>query len=231
VKGASETQSAERPQSGARVLVCFALKEEAGPFRRLAASQPRITVLITGMGGRNAERAIRSALAKERPDYVVTSGFAGGLQPVLGGGTVLFDGDVAGLEPGLLANGARRARFHCQNRVAITAPEKSELCRQTGADAVEMESGIIRAVCRQEGIPSVTVRVILDAAMEDLPLDFNQLMTADQRLHGGKLAMALLKSPGKTRALWRLQRRNNAAAERLGEVLSRVLMANPKSES
>ncbi len=212
------------------MLVCFALKEEAGPFSRRAAGQPRIRVLITGMGGQNAERSVRGALAQARPDYLITSGFAGGLRPDLPDGTVLYEGELEELEPVLLANGARRGRFHCQSRVAITAREKSELWNQTGADAVEMESGVIRAVCAQEAIPSATVRVILDTAGEDLPLDFNQLQTADQRLHGGKLAMALLKSPGKIGALRRLQGRTNAAAERLGEVLGRVLFAAPNSE-
>jgi adenosylhomocysteine nucleosidase len=230
VNGASETPSAGRRRIETRVLVCFALKEEAGPFRRLAAGRPRISILITGIGGRNAERAIREALAQERPDCVITSGFAGGVRPELPDGTVLYEGDLAELEPVLVANGARRGRFHCQDRVAVTAQEKGKLWRQTGADAVEMESGVIRAVCDQEAIPSATVRIILDTAGEDLPLDFNKVLTAGQRMHGGKLALAILKSPGKIGALRRLRGRTNAAAERLGEVLSRVLIANPESE-
>ena len=225
-----DTRSTARQHSGTRVLVCFALKEEAGPFKRRATGRPGIRVLVTGMGGRNAERAIRLALAGDRPDCVVTSGFAGGLRPELAEGTVLFEGDTAEFESALVANGARRGRFHCLNRMAITASEKSELWKQTCADAVEMESSPIRAVCRQEAIPSATVRVILDTAGEDLPLDFNKVLTSDQKLHGGKLALAILRSPAKIGALRRLQLRNNAAAEWLGEVLGRVLFANRKSK-
>ena len=88
-----------------------------------------------------------------------------------------------------------------------------------------MESEIIRAVCREQKIPSATVRVILDTANEDLPLDFNQLMTADQKMSYSKLAMALAKSPGKIGALLRLRQESEAAADKLGQVLAGILLA------
>jgi hypothetical protein len=88
-----------------------------------------------------------------------------------------------------------------------------------------MESQVICAVCREQNIPSATVRVILDTANEDLPLDFNQLMTADQKLSYGKLALALAKSPGKIGVLLRLQKEGEAAAGKLAVVLGRITAA------
>ena len=182
--------------------------------------------MLVGMGKRNAERVIRAALAEERPVLVLTCGFAGGLRPDLTLGTVVFDAEPeAGLEPALLAAGAKPARFHCTDRVAATAAEKQALRQSTGADAVEMESQIIRAVCREQSIPSATVRVILDTAHEDLPLDFNQLMTADQKMDIAKLTMAVAKSPGKLGALLKLRRQSQAGAEKLAQVLARITAA------
>ena len=209
-----------------KVLVCFAVKEEERAFRRLAGERNNLKVILVGMGKRNAQQAIRAELAMDRPRVVLTCGFAGGLSPELAMGTVVFAADPeTGLEPALLAAGAKPVRFHCAERVTATIEEKRALWKSTGANAVEMESEVIRATCRKEKIPSATVRVILDSANEDLPLDFNQLMTADQKLSYGKLAVALAKSPGRVGALLRLQKQTRGAAGNLAEVLARVTVA------
>ena len=205
-------------------LVCFAVKEEAAHFRRLAGACVNLQLRLTGMGRQNAEEALSLALAEQRPRLVVTSGFAGALVPGLATGDVVFGAEPpAGLEGGLRAVGARPVRFHCAERVVTTAAEKRALHRETGAEVVEMESHYIQRICHQQGIPAATIRVILDTVEEDLVLDFNELMTPDQRIDARKLTWAVLKSPAKIPALMRFQKRTQLAAQRLGEALVRVL--------
>jgi len=214
--------------SAASILVCFAVKEEASHFTRLADSRPGVRILLTGMGRRNAERTIAAALQERRPRLVITAGFAGALLPELTRGEVVFDVDKeTGLEPGLRSAGARPVRFHCAERVVTTVEEKRALRAASGAEAVEMESGFIRSLCRKEGVPAGTVRVILDTADEDLVLDFNQLMTAEQRIDGRKLAFTVLKNPSKIPALLAFQKQSAQAAKRLGETLAQVLGFEP----
>jgi len=202
-----------------RVLFCFAVEQEAKFF-----SYPGMEVLITGIGRENAERRLHSALKRGAWQLVLSCGFAGGLNPYLTTGTVVFSSDEdAGLTPTLLAARACPVRFHCSHRVATTVEEKRMLWETTGADAVEMESEIIRAICRAHGIPSATIRVISDAANENLPVDFNVFMTSEQKLNYAKLVLSLLTSPAKIPAMLRLQRQTQLAARNLAGVLSRVV--------
>ncbi len=204
-------------------LVCFALKEEAGPFQRLTAGREAVSILITGIGRNNAEKSVREYLQRHSPRPVFTCGFAGGLDPALGIGDVIFSTDDLALREKLTAARAQMATFFCAARMATTAAEKAQLRRATGAVAVEMESEAIHAVCRERGIPCATVRGISDTATEDLPLDFNQLSKPDMNLDYGKLVWAIVKSPGKIGALLRLQQQTRLAAEKLAAVVAQVI--------
>jgi nucleoside phosphorylase len=218
-------KSACRNDGTGPVLICFAVKEEARPLRERLGARPNVNILVTGMGRANAERAMRAELTRQLPRLVLTCGFAGGLRSELASGTVLFECDDTemALAAALKSTGAQPARFHCAAAVATTADQKRALRETTRADAVEMESQVIRAVCRERNLPSATARVILDTADENLPLDFNRLMNSNQELSFFKLALALARSPGKIPALMRLQRQTQAAAEKLGEVLLKAI--------
>ena len=258
-----QNSEARRQKSEARTLICFALKEEAAPFRKMAtgtvAAAQAVSVFITGVGRKNAEKSVRNFLADHSggasvpasrlvsslapPELVLTCGFAGGLNPDLKLGEVVFETANAPLAPSLsplggervsartgeglfsklLAAGAKPAKFFCTDRIATTTAEKEKLRAETGADAVEMESDAIHAVCRERGIPCATVRVISDTASEDLPLDFNQLYKADMSPDYGKLVWTIVKSPRKIGALLRLQKRCRFAAEQLAGVLAKVI--------
>src|SRR4030095_16360488 len=138
------------------ILVCFAVREEATPFR--THQPPGIDILLTGIGPKNAERAVRRHIERGRPTLILTCGFAGGLDPALEIGSVVYEVDpLPDLDQQLIGAGAVRGRFHASERVAVTAAEKQRLREQTGADAVEMESGVIRNISRSLGIPSATI--------------------------------------------------------------------------
>ena len=206
-----------------RTLVCFALKEEAAPFRRIAGTTPGVSILLTGIGRDNARLTVTAEITRHRPALVLTCGFAGALEARLAVGDVLFDTADESLRQKLALAGAKTAKIFCADRIASTAVEKNRLRSETGADAVEMESAAIQTVCREQGIPCATVRVISDTANEDLPLDFNELAKPDRNLDYFKLLRTIAASPGKIGGLLRLQKQTRFAAEKLAAVLARVI--------
>lgn len=211
--------SAEANSSG-EILVTFAVKEEMKFF----PGGPGIRRYITGMGRDNADQAIAAAVEQIRPRLVLTCGFAGGLNPVLKSNEIVFSADEGStVFDSLRQAGANPVSFFCARRVAITSEEKQRLWRGMGADAVEMESESIREYCRERDIPAATVRVISDTALEDLPLDFNTLMSPAQKIHYGKLTWALVRAPFKLAELLAFQQKTVDAAKALGEFLTKVL--------
>jgi adenosylhomocysteine nucleosidase len=206
------------------VLVCFALDGEARPLRKKFPPVGQLKILITGMGQRNSRQAIQSALIEDRPAFVLTCGLAGGLNPALEWGAIIYDADDGfPLTPALQLAGAKPARFHCAPQVAVTVQAKSELWHLHHADAVDMESAVIRQECRSRQIPSATVRVISDTANEDLPLDFNRFINADSRFNYAKILGAAMRRPTLIADLLRFQRRTQVAARLLAGTLVRVL--------
>jgi adenosylhomocysteine nucleosidase len=213
----------------APAVVCFALKEEAAPFRKITAGKSDVAILVTGIGRLKAERSVREYLTSNCPKLMLACGFAGGLDPALKLGEVVFelsDSEIrdprSAIRNSLLAAGAKPATFYCADRIATAVADKRKLRTETGADAIDMESAAIHAVCRERGIPCATVRVISDAANEDLPLDFNRLSKPDQSLDYGKLFLAIAKSPGKIGALIEFHKNTRFAAKQLAAVLAKV---------
>jgi adenosylhomocysteine nucleosidase len=203
----------------APILVCFALKEEAKFLRNTPHR-----ILITGMGQKNAAQSLTRELEKLQPGLALTCGFAGALNPKLKLGDIVFDEDAqCGLAEKLKRLGAVPGRFHCSARIAVTVREKNALWQSTGADAVEMESLVMRNICREYKIPSATVRVISDLSNEDLPLDFNTVATPDLQLDFTKLILKILRHPQSIPHLLRFQKQTAAAAHKLAETLQQLL--------
>jgi adenosylhomocysteine nucleosidase len=200
-------------------LVCFAVVQEAR-FFNAAKDLAGLETLITGIGAANASRAIERALEASRPGRVLTCGFAGGLNPDLAVGAVLYDPEGAAPLAGVLSKlGARPASFHGCSEIITSVRGKRLLRKKTGADAVEMESHIIRGICNRKGIPCVTIRAISDSAEEDLPLDFNRFLTPRSTISYPKLLWTLARRPSCVPALLRFHQATKEAARRLGRVL------------
>jgi adenosylhomocysteine nucleosidase len=152
-------------------------------------------------------RLIESAL-KEKRDVsgMISTGFCGALDPGLRVGDIVLG--RSGTCPTILS----------MDRVAVTADEKAELHRKTGAAAIEMEAAAVEQKAAEWDVPFYCVRAVSDTASEDMPLDFNRYRDVEGRFSRGRIALAAMARPFMTLpALLRLNRNCRIAADALGE--------------
>ena len=167
------------------LLICFAVKEEMKFFRNESWKSGSIQVWVTGIGRKNAAENIREAIARVQPERVISAGFAGGLNPALKLGTVIYEQDFdAGFLRGSWRNWERcRQSFIATRRVAITTARKNGRFGRKHpptpwrwnrpSSAPFATSSKFRArLC--ESFPMMPE--------QDLPLDFNALMTSEDRI-------------------------------------------------
>ncbi|HON06473.1 MAG TPA: hypothetical protein PLW02_00065 [Verrucomicrobiota bacterium] len=201
-----------------KISLIFALKEEAKFFKPL----PHLKVYFSGIGKNNAEKFIKQILANDKPEIVLTCGFAGALNPALKFNTIVYSATDE-LKPILNSYGAVESKFYCSDRLIYSASKKLKLYQTTNADAVEMESGIIYDICTKQNISCAIIRIISDTANEDLPMNFDEITAENGKIIYSKLFLKLLKRPQLIPQLLKFQNKINQSAKNLGEFLNRLL--------
>ena len=182
--------------------------------REAQGKNSRWFLIANGPGPRLVNRALER---KQEVDRILSIGFCGALDPALRIGDIVVSGEV----PEGVGASFVRGDVVSVDRVAFTAREKRDLRTATGAAVVEMESAAVAQKARDWNIPFGCVRVVSDAAGEDLPLDFNRYRDADGRFDRTRIALAALGRPFTVLpGLVRLDRHCRQAAEQLGEFLA-----------
>ena len=159
------------------IAVTFALPQESQDFRHPPGEE--VLIVHTGVGPASAAASLAALLAAQRPRLLISTGFAGGLDPRLATGDLLIATNFS--TPALVAKsrallaGDPHAFFGAltsQPQVAASVAEKSALAATTGALGVDMETASIAAACTRAGVPLLAVRAISDPARAPLPVPF-----------------------------------------------------------
>lgn len=205
-----------------RLLVTFAVREEAAPFRKRLPTGSKVEILLTGIGPNQAQIALLKRFQEPnlQPTLVISAGFAGGLDPSLVSGDIVYDCSAAShLEPRLLEIGAKPARFHGSTAVLLTPEAKRQARQNTGGDVVDMESVVIARICQDRSVACAKVRAVSDPADQALPVDFNRCIRPDGRLRWRPLIAECLQRPRALSGLIQLRKSSAIAADRLANVL------------
>jgi len=233
-----------------RILVTFAVEAEFAPWRKVRQfvkqtngsaeyfaariGDANVNVVLTGVGGKSAWLETTRIVWDGDVDICVSSGLAGALRREYQLGDILAAKEVQAISWNRVVasdakliqlaqeHGARAVgSFYSADRVIGSASEKRELGRV--ADAVEMESGEVLHEASVFGAKVIAIRGISDAVDEDLPLDFNRVMTPAGEVSIPKVLGEVVRHPMSAPALVRFGKQSRMAAEKLGAFLDRYL--------
>jgi adenosylhomocysteine nucleosidase len=244
----------ERDRVAVKILVTFAVDAEFAPWRKMRNFRKEreglldidvyreeidgveVLAILTGIGGKDARVNATKIPWGDFDGVCISTGLAGSLRRDHIQGEILVARRVQ--VPGLkkviscddelvsLAekNGAKAVEaFHTADHVVIDSTEKKILGMD--ADAVEMESGEILHEAGASGVKGVAVRCISDDSEEELPLDFNKVITQQGEVSMGRVAVEVARRPWVVPRLVKFGRQSRVAAEKLAEFLERFVPA------
>lgn len=199
-----------------------------------------IAVMLCGVGAEAAMRGTAALLAGHAPRWVISAGFAGGLQPQIKRGDLVLATalqDLAGQQLAIDFKGSlpppkglmiHQGKLLTSDRILASAAEKQATGQATGALAVEMETITVAQVCANAGQRFLSLRVISDAMDEEVPRDVEKLIAAKTGVQrAGTILGGLFRRPSLVKDLWRLQEQALVSAENLAKGLETLIAALP----
>jgi adenosylhomocysteine nucleosidase len=197
----------------------------------------RLVVVESGVGREAAASAAAALVQGHQPRWIITTGFAGGLDDRLRQNDILMANEIVDADGRRLTidlkfdpqslHGMRHlhvGRLLTVDQVAADTEEKRALGQQHGALAVDMESMAVADVCRQEQVRCLSIRIISDAVDRALPRDIDYLVkrtTLAGRI--GAAAGAALRRPSSIKDMWQLKEDALVASDRLAKFLVGII--------
>jgi adenosylhomocysteine nucleosidase len=193
----------------------------------------RIVVVESGAGMAKAERAAVDLMEVHSPQWMLSCGFAGALQPQLAVGDIVAVNQSVDEHGGELQIDLKMAsdpsrRLHVGKLVTVekivrTVAEKHALCEQTGGLAVDMETFAVARACQQLHRKFLAFRVISDDLSADLPPEVMSIFGDTGAVRFGAVVGSLWKRPSSITDLFRLREQATQAAEHLADFLDGVV--------
>ncbi len=196
-----------------------------------------VVVAEAGVGSLAAARATQALLAGHRPQWVISAGFAGGLNARLARGDIVMADSLAGPDGRRLTvdlkmpaeatatPGLHVGRLVTTDAVIFRPADKRALGEQHQALAVDMESWTIGEVCRQAKTRFLAIRVISDAVDDELPADVERLARQTTRAARlGAAAGAIFRRPSSMKDMLKLKEEALIASDRLARFLAGIIV-------
>ncbi len=213
------------------IAFTFALPTESRTFANSLShdEQERCTIFHTGVGETECRRRITPLLDSQRPDRLVSSGFAGSVSDELEVGDLVIARNHSNPKLAEIAARSLRGRVLIKNlwttqSIVDDAYERRQLAARHDAAAIDMETAVIAAECAVRSIPFLSLRVISDSPRHPFPAPSTVLFdVARQRTPIFTLAAYLARHPASLSLLLKFQRQIALAEKRLAAALLEVL--------
>jgi adenosylhomocysteine nucleosidase len=219
-----------------KVGIVSAMQREVGPLLKswqeglLEYEERKYTVWRTngavyiqsGIGRDPAIFATRALVGNQRPDILVSAGFAGALTRLLTVGESIAPGTVIDAQTG------KKFILHSGTGVLVSASviadeaEKTALASRYNAEAVDMEAAAVAQVAEENGIPFCTVKTISDELGFPMP-PLNTYVNDDGQLASARFAAHIAVHPGYWPSVMQLARNSKKASQELSSALKHLL--------
>jgi len=220
-------------------IIC-GLQSEAACLSRFEG-EVRVKIRVAGASeGRAAQSA--EELLRDGASLLISFGLSGGLAPTAVAGDLVLAAEVvdeggkrwrvdrSGFDVASAALLSRGLRPRCEpvlGRGEIVAGQEGKvaLYRETGAMAVDMESGGVAQVSGSAGVPFLALRAIVDPAWMSIPSAAFDAIRPDGSIRTGQVLLRTLVRPWQILPLLQLQRHNKLGLQRLRDAAEAVLPA------
>ena len=193
------------------VAVTFALPAESPDFQRLLGDRTQnVSILHTGVGERICRERIGPFLQSHNFEFLISSGFAGGVDPALQLGDLLLAenfSDARLLERARVVLASPVGQLVTAGAVIESEKDRQQFALQNGAVAVDMETEFIAQACAARRLPMLSLRVISDTAAAPFPAPPSVLFDIEeQKTDAWRLARYFVKHPARIAKLIRFAR-------------------------
>ncbi len=229
------------------IAVTFALAAESSDFIRLlsrteASSEGGVAVVRgeltgrsvivchTGVGEKVCRPRMENFLEGSRFDYLISAGFAGGIDSALHVADMLIAENyssaalVQSLKLPLAETPMRIGKLASVTSIVSSPEHRIALARRTGAAAVDMETESIAAACASHALPMISLRAISDTAEEPFPAPPEVLFdVARQKTNLLRLAGYVATHPSALGRLLRFNRNFVRVRSALAAAVARIV--------
>ena len=231
------------------IAIVAAMDRELGPLRRRLPTGS-VTLHASGVGKEASAGCVRElAMGSERPDILISIGFAGALRPDLAAGDLLLAQNLHAIEEPrsfsvdswllhLAEETCQEAGLRCFVADSLTVPqmvttpaEKAGLGKATDAWAINMEDYWSAAAAAEGGIAYLSIRSVLDRSDQTLPSVVKGLGDMGGVAQAVSAVIIACRRPWLLPGLALLARQTGRAQRSLGDFIQvfipRVLEAGP----